>query len=439
MTAITDTATALEKAPADGAESSHALSAAQSAPDRIICDLALFGPDSGWSSKQVVWWINQHGRRLNRPGEFATGLSLALEAAGAPIDRLRLAAKTIHPQISAWSVTWTSTSGATSTFQAQHGLELTDAFIGSPIEWVYRHGRVFRRHLADLNDSDHTILHELAAEGYTDYACFPVYFSIGLRSQIIVSTRRAGGFTDDDMAKFEALIPHLSPSVELIATRRVMIGLLDTYVGPRTSARVLDGQIKRGDGEIIDAALWFSDVRDFTRLTETLPSHEVLGMLNAYFGLVSDAVTVRGGEILRFIGDAMLIVFPAERSGKTSACQNALDSALDAFTALDVLNSRRRRASLPEITFGLGLHVGEVIYGNVGAPERLDFTVMGPAVNRTARLESLTKLLGRPLLMSRRFAEKVSQPTVSLGRHEMKGVEKPQEVYGLADDSIGRG
>ena len=202
----------------------------------------------------------------------------------------------------------------------------------------------------------------------------------------IVASDAEQGFSDGDIAKFTALARHLAPVLETISNRRIAVTLLDTYLGPRSGRRVLEGKIRRGDGEAIEAAMWFSDLRDFTPLTESLPISDLLQMLNHYFETVSAAVMSRGGEILRFIGDAMLIVFPVdERRTRRQACQAALHAAEDAFASLAPVNLMRRRGGQPEIRFGVGLHVGQVIYGNVGAPERLDFTVMGVAVNRTAR------------------------------------------------------
>ena len=192
--------------------------------------------------------------------------------------------------------------------------------------------------------------------------------------------------------------------------------------------------IKRGDADVIHAALWFSDLRNFTHLSETLEPDQVLAMLNEYFEFVAAAVTAQGGEILRFIGDAMLIVFPIdENMCIRTACNAAIEAAIDAQDSLAPLNHQRRRHGLPQIEFGVGLNVGEVIYGNVGAPDRLDFTVMGPAVNRTARLESLTKDLGHNILFSREFADLVEQPVRDLGEHEMKGIAGLQKVYALQD------
>jgi len=193
--------------------------------------------------------------------------------------------------------------------------------------------------------------------------------------------------------------------------------------------------IKRGDADVINAALWFSDLREFTHLTETLPTDQVIELLNEYFEFIAAAVTSRGGEILRFIGDAMLIVFPIDaKVTKKAACIAALESARDAQQTLAALNHQRRRHLQPEIIFGVGLNVGEVIYGNVGAPDRLDFTVMGPAVNRTARLESLTKIIGESILVSKDFSDQVDCPMHYFGEHKMKGIAKPQMVF-APDDS----
>ena len=188
--------------------------------------------------------------------------------------------------------------------------------------------------------------------------------------------------------------------------------------------------VRRGDADVINAALWFSDLRNFTQLTEDLPPKDILGMLNDYFEYVSAAVSARGGEILRFIGDAMLIVFPiTDEVSRREACIAALESAMDAQASLAVENHRRRRQGDPEIAFGVGLNVGEVIYGNVGALDRLDFTVMGPAVNRTARLESLTKALGHAVCVSALFAAECDAPMLDLGEHAMKGIAEPQRVF----------
>jgi adenylate cyclase len=393
-------------------------------------------PDpKGWQVSELATWLYTQGASdwslqalIERVGDRLVGL-------GAPLYRMRISFRTLHPQVTARSGLWLRGHPVT-TLRVSRETELSDAFVGSPIQQVIDHGTPLRRRLRDLDaEMDHAVLHEIRAEGGTDYLALPV--TVGARTVGVVTlvSDRADGFDDAEVERLQALVQVLTPFLQAISMRDIARSLLDTYLGPRTGERVLSGKVQRGDGEIIEAAMWFSDLRDFTPLTESLPPQRLLGMLNAYFELVAAAVTARGGEILRFIGDAMLIVFPVTPSTSArAACESALEGARDAYASLATLNHRRRRSGEPEIRFGVGLHVGEAVYGNVGAPDRLDFTVMGPAVNRTARLESLTKTLGPPLLMSGEFAAQVDTPTRSLGAHAMKGVATPQAVFALEEE-----
>ena len=396
-------------------------------------DVAPLFDEAGWALGPMVAWLMTEGRGITEPIRLTDELCQRLVDLGVPLWRMHFSFQILHPQVDTCAFTWTRGLESTE-FCVLHGAGKTDTSIGSLVQRADKMGRSVRYRLDRLDPAqDHVELHEWAGEGGTDCVVMPLVFSTGSNNVFIVATDARDGFSDVDVRKFEALVNFLAPVLEVIATRRVARALLDTYVGHRTGNKVLQGLIKRGDGEIIDAALWFSDLRDFTRLTETLPPARLLAMLNTYFEFVATAVTARGGEVLRFIGDAMLIVFPTKCDGDTkAACAAALDAALDIFNKLTALNRQRRQAGEPPISFGVGLHVGEVIYGNVGAPDRLDFTVMGPAVNRTARLESLTKDLGVSLLLSADFAAQVERPVRSLGHYQMKGIEEPQEVFALA-------
>ena len=397
---------------------------------------ALLLEKGEWRLLDAVDWIVHEGRRQTELGVFLESLCNKLLELGAPLWRVRFAFRTLHPQMFAQSSTWTR-GEKVSVYAREHGVEQTTAFVGSPIEYVYTTGKPFRRSLLNLQTGrDHRVLMDLAKAGGTDYLAHPLVFSTSEVSALFIAvTDRPGGFCDRDLSKLSVLSDYLAPLVQVFSTRHAARSLLDTYVGPRTGDRVLRGLIKRGDVETIQAALWFSDLRDSTKLAEQLSARDLLDTLNRYFELVADAVGSRGGEILRFIGDAMLIVFAEDHTGLSSPSARALEAARDAFDALESVN--QDRAGDRRIRFGVGLHVGEVIYGNVGAPNRLDFTVTGPAVNRTARLESLTKELGHELLMSAEFVRDISTPVRSLGRHLMKGVPEPQEVFALNDESLG--
>ena len=383
----------------------------------------------------MVDWLLREGRLHCEPRELVDTLATHLLDAGVPLWRLRLGFFTIHPQIAAWAYVWMR-GRPTHEEKFAHGVQQTRAYIGSPAQQMVDSGTPVRYRLDRLAAGDHRLLHDLAAEGGTDYALLPLRFSDGSRNVFALATDDPAGFSAQDLGNFEILSHALSPVLEVAATRRIAGTLLDTYVGHRTGARVLQGQIHRGASETIHAALWYSDLRDFTPLTETLPTQQLLAMLNEYFETVAAAVSARGGEILRFVGDAMLVVFPADGAQGSEPARNAaVDAALDAFSRLEVVNSRRRQNAEPEIRFGVGLSSGEVAYGNVGAPDRLDFTVIGPAVNRAARLESLTKELGVPLLMTAAFAGRLHRPVHSLGFHPVKGLADPIEVYALGKAS----
>jgi adenylate cyclase len=398
------------------------MSTADDAPD-------LLGPTDGWTLAPVVAWLHGEGRRLREPEALVAGLLTALQRAGAPIARLQTGSRTLHPLVAAW-VVFAEDGHAELRRREFH----TDHYAGSPIEWVHRHAAPFRRRLHDLTEADHAMLHEQAAAGMTDVLLLAVRFSDGRINVTGFGTRAAGGFTDGDVARLQALEPFIAPLLEIIEHQRTAATLLDTYVGHRTGGRILRGQIRRGDADAIHAVVWYSDLRDFTALNESLPPIDLIELLNAYFEAIAAAVAARGGEILQFIGDAALVIFAfADADAARRTAEAAVDAALDAFSAVAVVNRRRRRSGTPAIRFGVGLHVGAVMHGNVGSPDRLGFNVVGPAVNRAARLESLTKSTGEPLLLSAELAALLARPVRTLGRFELKGVPEPQTVFALAE------
>jgi adenylate cyclase len=390
---------------------------------------------SEWSSKPVIDWLFSSGCLMNDDTKFVYELAHQLVACGAPIDQFRLTMRTLNPEIIGISNYWLKSTDVCLHMETERRIQETDRYIGSPMKQLYDTGKMVRQRLDQLPETAHRAYTELSEDGYTDYLSLPVMTANGITAGIIVTTRRNAGFKKNDIDNFREIRNYLVPIIEVQSLRHMSESLLNTYVGKRTGKKVLAGMIKRGDADVINAALWFSDLRNFTHITETLASDQVIGMLNDYFEFVAAAVTARGGEILRFIGDAMLIVFPIDdNSSRQAACRAAIDAAIDAQSTLASLNHRRRRHGLPEIEFGVGLNVGEVVYGNVGAPDRLDFTVMGPAVNRTARLESLTKEIDRNILFSKEFAELIDDPVQSFGEHIMKGIAEPQAVFALQSE-----
>ena len=394
----------------------------------------LFGPEEGWSLAPVATWMFTEGRHLRDASALIEGVARELNAAGAHVDRLAYMSRTLHPQLVGWAVFWSRQSGLRRD-SFGYGALMSDAFVGSPTQYVQENGRVFRlRIAAEPVDGEHGLVRDLRGEGLTDYAALPMISGFGTVNVITFATATAGGFSDADLERFAALSNLLAPLVEILAVLRSSKGLLDTFIGPRISDRIIKGQVKRGDGDRIDAAFWYSDLRGFTQLSETLPTNELLDLLNDYFEYCAVAAAARGGEILQFIGDAILIVFEIGRPEERAAvCEGALDAAIDAFDSIAVVNHRRRRAGQEVIEFGLGLHLGTVTHANVGAPNRLAFNVVGPAVNMTARIQSMTKEIGTPLLVSAAFAKLVKRPLRSVGRHDLRGVASGQELFAPAD------
>jgi adenylate cyclase len=395
-----------------------------------VSQAEFFGSKEGWSLEPVAAWLLHDGRRIQSPIELATELTARLDAAGASVDRIRLTTTTLHPQLVAWGVFWDRGQVARP-WTAQHGVQALDAYIGSPNQFVRDNKAAYRKRLGDPpHKDDHPTLDDLRREGMTDYYALPLVFSSGDANVLTLATRSPAGFSDADLGRFDILSNLLAPLVELLSMRRMTLGLLNTFVGPRISEKIFQGQVKRGDGDRIEAAFWYSDLRGFTALNETLPVADLLHLLNEYFEYCAAAAAARGGEILQFIGDAILIVFEiGDKSQEAAVCESALDAAIDAFDSIAVVNHRRRHNGQPLIEFGLGLHLGEVTHANVGSPGRLAFNVVGPAVNTTARIQSMTKELGEPLLLSNAFSKLVERPLRSVGEYNLKGVAGPQELF----------
>ena len=395
----------------------------------------LFGNQlSGWPISEVLSWLLTKGRQIEPTTDLIGELFERLVEAGAPLIRVRIFLLTLHPLVRDFSFTWYR-GRSTEMGRAHHGIEDTASYIGSPWEHVFSTGQSFRRRLDDLQDiRDHAALHDFKGLGGTDYYALPLRFgsrTIGAAGFVVDDSK---GLSDTDLTKLEILVEVLTPILQVTALHGMAQTLLDTYVGHRTGERVWNGQIKRGDAETIEAAICFSDLRNFTALSESRPADEMISTLNTYFEYLTAATTAHGGEVLKFIGDAVLTIFPTSTHASIeSASESAVEAAVDTFAGLDTVNIHRRRDGLVPISFGIALHQGTVIYGNVGAPERLDFTVMGSAVNRTARLEAMTKTLGHSLLMSAEFTNCISRPVCSLGHHQMSGVAETQEIFTLTE------
>ena len=363
-------------------------------------------------------------------GELFTAFCREIVQRGFSVWRVSLALEVLHPELSGWLHVWTDET-VTMRELARAGVAQSPSYLNSPVRIVDETDATFRRRL-DAPCPEMPLLEEIRLLGATDYVMFPLPFLDHTRTAALAfATQQAEGFTPNDLDALEMAARLLSPYAERHVLRRIAIDLLDTYVGPHTGSRIIEGRVERGKAEQIEAAIWFTDLRGFTRLSEEAPIAEVLATLNAWFEAMGVVIEEHGGEVLKFIGDAVLAIFPSAAQGREAACRRALVAAEAFCRRTDAVNAERRAQGLAPLAFGLALHFGEVAYGNVGAPRRLDFTVIGPAVNRASRLQELAKRLGRRLLLSRAFAQSLDRPLVDLGRHELRDVQQPQQVFTL--------
>ena len=379
----------------------------------------------------VVTWMMREGRHMTHMREFGDEMCRRIVTAGIPIWRAFCSTRTLHPEVYATAYVWRRDQPGAERLTALHGFQNSEGIASSPIMAVEKSGIAIRRRLHDPNcPMDFPVLAEFKNAGGADYIAMPLKYSSGQINCITWATDRAGGFTDAEVDGLTEVAEALAVIVEVQSTRRIASHLMDTYVGHRTGERVLSGAIQRGAALTIHAVIWFCDLRGFTALADSLPGDRLIAMLNDYFEAVVTSVVGEGGEALKFMGDGLLAIFElAENEEPSARCGAALRAASVAAEKIAARNLERRATGEPEIRFGLALHLGEVNYGNIGAPNRLDFTVIGPAVNHAARLEKIASELGRPVVTSASFAAAAKSSFESLGRHHLRGVREPQEVF----------
>lgn len=383
-----------------------------------------------WSIAPVIDWLLHKGRHLPTREAVVREICERVRAAGMPIERVAFFFYALHPQYFGVALYWDGQN--VTTRPGNHDFLLTDEYRDSPAARISAGERALRRRLeVPEAQLDFPFLRELKAAGLTDYVIAEVVFSDGTRNSVSLATRRPGGFTDHDIAEIEQLLHPFALVMENHSGRELARTLLETYLGRISGKRVLDGQIKRGDGQSIDAVIWFSDLRESTPLSATLGEQRFLDLLNEYFAATAGAVLEHGGEVLRFIGDASLAVFPTAGEPARAACERAVVAARAARARVGGANASRRAAGLPAFDYGVGLHLGRVHYGNIGTPERLEFSVIGVAANKAARIEALCKDTGQDVVLSGAVAAELGARCPSLGRFALRGVADAEEVFAL--------
>ena len=369
----------------------------------------------------IEWLTGDECHALDEAG-LVSGLGRRLRTLGVPVDRLTLHLMTLHPEYIGRTIAW-APGEPVEIHDRDHGTRLVIA--NTPLQKVFESREML---VVGPGQSQHGRWQHIdvfAGRGLVQLMITPLCNADGPVSAAIFGTKRPGGFTAPEMQVIERIVPALRNTSELRILRQVELSLLDTYIGPMTASRILAGRIRQGEIESMQAALLLCDLRGFTELSNRLPGETVLGLLNAYFDRVIPPITREGGEVLKFMGDAVLAFFPGYDATRT--CNAALSAARAILEALDGFNYDGIGAKA-----GIALHHGEVSYGNIGSGRRLDFTLIGGDMNLVSRIQGVCSELGEALLMSEAFFEETRpEDAVSVGSHRLKGFPDGAELYAV--------
>ncbi|MGY3038175.1 adenylate cyclase [Bradyrhizobium sp. USDA 4354] len=378
----------------------------------------------------VIDWLTNGTRDERFIDNIFAQMCIRLQQAGIPVQRATLHVLINHPQWLGARMMWSDGMREAEIALVDYDVRERSEYIGSSASEIHDGAAEVRERLEQDSSlgRKHALYDEMRAKGLTDYVAWPLYHTLGKRHIVTFATDRPGGFDDAHIAGLKKLLPVLSLVSEIRIKNRLARTLLETYVGSHAGELILAGATRRGSGTTVRAAIMICDLRDFTKISDNWPRDDVIDLLNDYFDAMSEPIARHGGEILKFIGDGLLAIFPLSAP---NACANLLHAVAEARQAMAALNERNSATGRAPLNYGIGVHVGDVMYGNIGSSSRLDFTVIGPAVNMASRLEALTKKVGKNVLLSRDFAELVEKQfeLEHVGSHEVRGFSDPIELF----------
>jgi len=390
------------------------------------------GDQSTIDVSDVTDWLVEGAPGAPLSQDILLRLAEKMLECGLPISRAAVFVMTLHPNVMGRAFFWREGATEVEVGEAPYSILDSDEFQKNPVAQVIATSSEIHRPLFDpACPIDFLMLQGLRDEGVTDYIMLPLIFTDGQVHAASFSTHQEGGYSEAELTATRRIRAPLSRIAEVMALRRVTRNLLDAYLGHQSGEKVLAGKIKLGDGEDIHAVIWFCDLRGSTPLADSMTRAQFLDLLNIYFECMAGAVLDGGGEVLRFIGDAALAIFPVDldTSSYTETCNKAVAAANDAIARMADVNAARNDANVPELEFGIGLHLGDVMYGNIGTPERIEFSVIGAAANEAARIEGMCKLLGSNFLISEEVEKHLDADWHSLGKHALRGVGDQIEIY----------
>jgi adenylate cyclase len=387
--------------------------------------------------QKITDWLIDGARSASSPPQVMAEICERLVRAGLPLWRVGVFVRTLHPDILGRNFIWrpgAEVELGTVDFDVLDSPE----FMHSPLAIVFKQGLEVRARLDDPESKRFPIIEDMRAEGVTDYIALPLLFMDRKVHASSWTTKQPGGFSDEQLNALRSVIAPLARYIEIISLRRTASLLLDTYVGNRAGERILGGQIRRGHADTMHAAIWLSDLRGFTALSDRLPAETVVDILNGYFDCQVSAIRTHGGEVLKFMGDGLLAVFPIDEyvGDIQQVCSQVLEAARESRASVDAMHYPIGEA-VERFRFGVALHVGRILYGNIGGGNRLDFTCIGPAVNLAARLEKIAGRLNRTIVVSEGFAGICVGGWIDLGEFPIAGFSKAERVYGLQDETPG--
>jgi adenylate cyclase len=384
--------------------------------------------------QKVTDWLIDGARSASSPPRMMAETCERLVQAGLPLWRVGVFVRTLHPDIFGHSFVWRPGAEVVVN-RADFDIQDSPEFRNSPLAIFYDKGLEVRYRLDDPESERFPFFDDMRTEGVTDYIALPLRFINGSIHASSWTTKQPGGFSNQQLDGLRLLVAPLARVIEIIDLRRTASILLDTYVGNRAGERILGGQIRRGHTDTMHAAIWLSDLRGFTALSDRLPAETVVDILNNYFDCQVSAIRTHGGEVLKFMGDGLLAVFPIDEyvGDIQQVCARVLEAARESRASVDAMHYPIGE-TVERFRFGVALHVGRILYGNIGGGNRLDFTCIGPAVNLAARLEKIAGRLNRTIVASAGFAGICAGGWSELGEFPIAGFSKAERVYGLIDE-----
>lgn len=400
----------------------------------------------------LVLWLVERGMQGVTLDEQVAGYCQRIYEAGFPVKRTQIGMDTLHPRYGSHTFVWRPGTGGSEHRPHERVIRNRQVYLRSPVHFMRSNGILsLRRRLDSDTPDEFLIFPELRAEGLTEYAAHIVPYNSAQLEAITKETNPSGqaldgiffscatdqptGFDDGQLDQVLRSLPYLALAMKSRLTYDVASTVIETYLGKDAGHRVLTGEIERGSVDAIRAVIWFSDLRGFTSLTDVLPRDTLIEMLNDYLEAMARPVLDNHGQVLKFMGDGLLATFDLTSRDEAAVCNDAIKAAAELRSAFPAFNAERQAADKPVMDFGLALHLGEVFYGNIGASDRLDFTVVGPAVNEASRIQALCRSLEQNILISSTLREAAGGELTrlqSLGFHELRGVREPQELFALA-------